>query len=241
VTVLSLLSLRTPADFADWYRLGAQYVHGVADTMGFDLGRFSETYPRAVESLRVGSDLAPRAVRSVAADFLADATYAEPYREWMPLWYELGLLPFNRLAERRLRRAARTVASGADAGPVSAPRFSRPATCTSTAGPAPGSSRTSGSGSGSSRRRPPTLGVVRPRRPRVGRRGASALVARTRRETPAGYLGDGSLSPPVRKFQHALFADGGWVGRVDAAYGLNSALFGAWERPLARERERLEG
>jgi hypothetical protein len=121
VTVLSLLSLRTPADFADWYRLGAQYVHGVADTMGFDLGRFSETYPRAVESLRVGSDLAPRAARSVAADLLADATYAEPYREWMPLWYELGLLPFNRLAERRLRRAARTVASGADAGPVSAP------------------------------------------------------------------------------------------------------------------------
>lgn len=240
MTVLSLLTLRTPADFADWYRLGAEYVHDVAAAMEFDLGSFPTDYPEAVDALRAGEDLSPAAARSVAADFLADATYPEPYCEWMPVWYELGLLPFNRAAERRLRSVARTVAGDAGVDSVSAPRFSRP--------------RDVYVGGVPATRLVPDLDfaerfVVADALlhlewfVHVAREsGVSVppdLVSRTWDETIAHYLGDGTLSPDVRRFQRHLFADDAWVCGVGEAYGLNSTLFDVWERILRRERERL--
>lgn len=240
MTVLSLLSLRTPADFADWYRLGAEYVHDVADAMDFDLGTFPEEYPRTTEALRAGDDLAPDAARSVAADFLADATYAEPYCEWMPLWYELGLLPFNRIAERRLRVAARTVVRRAGVGPTSAPRFSRPRDVYVDGTSATGVVEDLGFTerfvvADALLHLEWFVHVAR----ESGVSVPPALVSRTRSETLAHYLADGSLSPEVRRFQHALFADDAWVRGVDDAYGLDSALFAVWEGILRRERERL--
>ncbi|MFW6317056.1 MAG: hypothetical protein ACOC06_01125, partial [Halorubrum sp.] len=67
------------------------------------------------------------------------------------------------------------------------------------------------------------------------------LVARTREESLSYYGGDRErLSSEVRRFQRLLFADDRWVRRVDEAYGLDSRLFGLWERLLRDERRRLE-
>ncbi|MFC4358539.1 hypothetical protein ACFO0N_11365 [Halobium salinum] len=240
MTVLSLLSLRTPADFADWYRLGAEYVHDVAEEMAFDLGTFPEAYPETVAALRTGDDLDPRAARSVAADFLADATYTEPYCEWMPLWYELGLLPFGRIAERKLRSAAGTVARRTGVEPVSAPRFSRPRDVYVGGCPA---SRFVGDLGFAERFVVADALLHLEWFVHVARESGVEvppdLVARTREETLSHYLADGDLSPQVRRFQRALFADDAWVRGVDDAYGLDSALFGVWEGILRRERERL--
>lgn len=240
MTVLSLLAARSPADFADWYRLGAEYVHDVAAAMGFDLGSFPEAYPRTVDALRAGETLTPAQSRSVAADFLADATFSEPFCEWMPLWYELGLLPFNRLAERRLRSAARTALRTAGAAPVSAPRFSRPRDVYADGRPA---SRLVGDLGFTARFVAADALLHLEWFVHVARESGVAvppdLVARTREETLSHYLGDGAMSPSVRGFQRRLFADDAWVRDIDEAYGLDSTLFGLWERTLRRERERL--
>ena len=67
------------------------------------------------------------------------------------------------------------------------------------------------------------------------------LIDRTREESLACYTGHReSPSPRVRAFQAALFTDDAWVRAIDAAYGLDSTLFGLWERLLRAERERLE-
>jgi len=67
------------------------------------------------------------------------------------------------------------------------------------------------------------------------------LVAQTREESLAYYTGRReSLSPRVREFQALLFTDDAWVREIDDCYGLNSALFGVWERLLGAERQRLE-
>jgi len=67
------------------------------------------------------------------------------------------------------------------------------------------------------------------------------LIDRTHEESLAYYTGHReSLSPQVRRFQAALFADDRWVREIDAAYGLDSTLFELWERLLRAERERLE-
>ena len=44
----------------------------------------------------------------------------------------------------------------------------------------------------------------------------------------------------VARFQAALFGDDAWVRRIDDVYGLDSWLFGLWERLLRAERRRLE-
>ena len=68
----------------------------------------------------------------------------------------------------------------------------------------------------------------------------AGLVEQTRTESLSYYGGvRDELSPPVRRFQRLLFADDAWVRRVDERYGLNSRLFGFWERLLSAERERL--
>jgi len=140
MTVLRLLSLRSPADFADWFRVGAEYVRDVTDGMGFDVApaaanggsavEDAPTYSPAsdldalvaagVDAMRDGrTDVDPRVGRLIAADLLADAAFADPFCQWTPLWYELALAPFNALAERRLRAVARQYARGiADGDPV---------------------------------------------------------------------------------------------------------------------------
>ncbi|GAB6879135.1 hypothetical protein JCM17823_14090 [Halorubrum gandharaense] len=197
-----------------------------------------------VHRLRTDPDsLSPAAARSVATTLLADGAFSEPYCEWMPLWYELALLAPVRYCDWRLRRVAREVA--ADAGvSASAPRFSRPADVTV--------------------RGQPALAGVSGFRDRFllaaalvhlewfvhaaradGIRVPEALVARTREETLAAYATGAStdrsaLSPDTRRFQRLLFTDDAWVRDVNDAYGLDSRLFGLWERLLREERERLE-
>lgn len=238
MTVLSLLSLTSPADFADWYRIGAEYVLTVSDGMDFEIGSFEADYREATAAMRAGdTDLRPELARSVAADLLADAVFCDPYCEWMPLWYELGLAPFNQVANYRLRGVARTYADGLSH--VSVPRFSRP--------------RDVYVGGRSALEYVDGFvdqfvfadallhlewydhvaresGIAVP----------SDLVDRTREETIAYYTGHREqLSEEVRRFQELLFTDDAWVRDIDAAYGLDSALFGLWERLLREERERL--
>ncbi|EJN60939.1 hypothetical protein [Halogranum rubrum] len=238
MTVISLLRLDSPADFADWYRVGAEYVLTVSEGMGFETGTFEADFREATNAMRDGdTDLRPELARSVAADLLADAVFSDPFCEWMPLWYELALAPFVQAADYRLRRVAREYATGLDH--VSVPRFSRPRDVyvdgRSALAHVDGFvdqfvfadallhlewydhvARESG------------IDVPR------------SLVERTRRETVDYYTGRREgLSEDVRRFQELLFADDVWVRDIDDAYGLDSALFGVWERILRDERRRL--
>ena len=239
MSVLSLLRLRTAADFADWYRLGAEYVDGVAETMGFDTGGVVD-YAAGVAAMRDGrppAAVSPAVRRSITADLLADAVFSEPFCEWLPLWYELSLLGPVRYCAYRLRRVAAPY--GCELS-VSVPRFSRPA-----------DARVDG--------RPATAYVAGFRERfvladailhlewfvHVARESGivvpQPLVERTRKESLAYYTGQqDSLSPRVRRFQAALFADDRWVAGIDDCYGLDSTLFGVWERLLCAERQRLE-
>jgi hypothetical protein len=240
VSVLRLLALRAPPDFAEWVRLGGEYVRGVTRAMAFDapedLGARFAAGERALRADR--RDLAPGAARPLVATLLADAAFPDPFCEWTPLWYELALAAPNAVAARRLRRVARTYARGLD-GTV-APRF-----------PRPGDVLVDGA---------PAVRAVSGFRDRflladallhldwyvhVARAAGVAvpadLVARTRRETARAYGPGGrdDLSPRPRAFQRALFADDAWVRGLDAAYGLDSALLSLWARLLRAERERL--
>lgn len=239
MSVFSLLRLRTAADFADWYRIGADYVAGVADAMGFDTADLVD-YDAGVDAMRSErppTAIAPEIRRSIAADLLADAVFSEPFCEWLPLWYELSLLGPVRYCEYRLRRVATPYCRGLA---VSVPRFSRPGDALVDGRPAP--AHVAGF-----RERfvladailhlewfvhvARESGVVVPQ----------ALVDRTREESLGFYTGSReALSPRVRAFQAALFADDAWVRRINAAYGLDSTLFGRWERFLHAERVRLE-
>ncbi|TQQ82516.1 hypothetical protein EWF95_04935 [Halonotius roseus] len=234
-----MLRLRTAADFADWYRIGAEYVDGVADEMGFDTADFVD-YEAGVEAMQTGrppTELDPAIRRSIAADLLADAVFSEPFCEWLPLWYEFSLLGPVRYCEYRLRRVAAPYCRDLA---VSVPRFSRPQDALVDGRPAPTHCE-------SFRERfvladallhlewfvhvARESGIVVPQ----------GLVDQTREESLAYYTGHReSLSPRVRAFQAALFADDVWVREIDAAYGLDSTLFGLWERFLRAERERLE-
>jgi hypothetical protein len=239
VTLLRLVALRTPADFADWFRLGAEYVRDVSVGMGFPgTEGLSARIDAGVAAMRANRTAVPEDVaRLVAADLLADAAYAAPFCEWMPLWYELGLAAGNALAEHRLRRVAAEYAAALPA--VSAPRFSRPRDVLVDGRPA------TAAVSGFADRFvladavlhlewyvhvARECGVVVP----------EEFLTQTRRESVAYYAGRREdLSPRVREFQRRLFADDEWVRRVDAAYGLDSALFSVWERILTRAREDL--
>ncbi|WP_066414198.1 hypothetical protein [Halorubrum aethiopicum] len=184
------------------------------------------------------TDLPPAAARSVATTLLADGAFSEPYCEWMPLWYELGLLAPVRYGEWRLRRVAREVAAAAGVT-ASAPRFSRPRDVVVDGRPAL-------AGVSGFRERFLAAGALLHLEWFVHAAAAdgiavpSDLVKRAREESLSYYAGDRDrLSPEVRRFQRLLFADDAWVARVDAAYGLDSRLFGLWERLLRDERRRL--
>lgn len=183
-------------------------------------------------------DLSPSAARSVATTLLADGAFSEPYCEWLPTWYELGLIAPVRYGEWRLQRVASELAENAGVT-ATAPRFSRPRDVLIDGEPAL---------AGVSRFRDRFLladallhlewfvhvaaadGIDVP----------ADLVRRTREESLSYYVGRrGQLSPEVRRFQRLLFADDEWVQRVDERYGLDSSLFDLWERLLSEERERL--
>ncbi|MFC5135804.1 MULTISPECIES: hypothetical protein [Haloferacaceae] len=184
------------------------------------------------------TDLSPAAARSVATTLLADGVFSEPYCEWMPLWYELGLLAPVRYGEWRLRRAAREVAATADVT-ATAPRFSRPRDVVVDGRPAL-------DGVSGFRERFLAAAALLHLEWFVHAARADGidvpgdLVERAREESLSYYAGDRDrLSPEIRRFQELLFADDDWVARVDAAYGLDSRLFGLWERLLRDERRRL--
>lgn len=241
MTVLSLLALRAPPDFADWARLGGEYVGEVTRTMGFDApADLDERLDRGVAALREDRRAVPESVaRPLVATLLADAAFADPFCEWTPVWYELALAGPNAVAARRLRAVAERYATDLDG--VDAPRFPRPRDLLVDGAPA-----TRGVSGFSDRflladavlhvdwyvHVAEAAGVTAP----------AELVARTRRESVRYYRAGRDpdvLSPDVRRFQHALFADDAWVRGIDAAYGLDSALLGVWERLLRAERERL--
>jgi len=206
--------------------------------MGFD-GADAIDGSRTAARLREDhTALSPAEARSVAATLLADGAFSEPYCEWLPLWYELGLIAPVRYGEWRLGRVAATVA-GAAGVTVTAPRYARPQDVIVDGRPAL-------SGVSGFRERflladsilhldwfvrvAAADGVDVP----------STLVERTREESLAYYGGDRDrLSPTVRRFQRLLFADDAWVGRINDRYDLDSPLFRLWERLLRRERERL--
>ena len=241
MTVLALTTLRRPADFADWYRIGADYVIEVAEGLNLDLGDFPARADEATAAMRAGrTDVRPELARSIAADLYADAAFCEPYLEWTPLWYELALLGPVRYAEARLRRVAGRYVS--DLGHVSVPQFSRPRDVLVGGRPA--------------------VASVSGFRDRflfadallhlewfvhVARESGVAvpetLVVRTREETVEWYASGAEdpdeLSPDVREFQRLLFTDDRWVRRIDEAYKLDSVLFSVWERILREERDRL--
>jgi hypothetical protein len=241
VTVLGLLALHDPPEFADWARLGGEYVLGVTRAMAFDApDDLAERLDRGVDALAADRRTVPEPVaRPLVATLLADAAFPAPFCEWTPVWYELALAGPNALAARRLRAVAGRYAAGLDA--VDAPRFPRPADLLVDGAPA-----TRGVSGFADRfvladavlhvdwyvHVARAAGVTVP----------DDLVARTRRESVRYYRAGrdpAALSPAVERFQHALFADDAWVRGVDAAYGLDSALLGVWERLLRRERERL--
>jgi hypothetical protein len=241
VTVLGLVALRDPPAFADWARLGGEYVVEVTREMGFDAPPdLDARLERGVDALRADRRDVPDAVaRPLVATLLADAAFPGPFCEWTPLWYELALAGPNALASRRLRAVARRYATGLDH--VAVPRFPRPRDVLVDGAPA-----TAGVSGFRDRfvladallHLDWYVHVAR----EAGVEVPAALVERTRRESARHYGGArdrAALSPRVREFQHHLFADDAWVRGLDAAYGLDSALLGVWERALRAERERL--
>ncbi|MES3161002.1 MAG: hypothetical protein PPP55_05460 [Halorubrum sp.] len=206
--------------------------------MGFDGADALDGESVTAELRRTPTELEPEAARSVATTLLADAAFCEPYCEWMPLWYELGLIAPVRYADWRLTRVARTIAEHANVTAVR-PRFSRPGDVLVDGRPAL---------EGVSGFRDRFLladallhlewfvhvaeadGITVP----------TGLIERTRSASVAYYGGESNQLPSdVRRFQALLFGDDEWVRRIDDAYHLDSRLFGLWERLLAEERRRL--
>ncbi|MFC7097665.1 hypothetical protein [Halobaculum marinum] len=114
MTVLRLLGARDAADFAEWYRAGAEYSDRVAEGMGFERtgvgpdGADPLANPApVVTALRAGrTDLPPETARVVAATYLGDAEFGAPFLAYTPRWYRLALAGPVALATRRLRRVA---------------------------------------------------------------------------------------------------------------------------------------
>jgi hypothetical protein len=241
VTVLSLFALADPPDFADWARLGGEYVSDVTRAMGFDApADLDDRVEAGVDALAADRRVVPeRVARPLVATLLADAAFPDPFCEWTPVWYELALAGPCAVAARRLRRVATRYAAGLDG--VEVPRFPRPRDLLVDGAPA-----TRGVSGFADRflladavlhvdwyvHVARAAGVTVP----------ADLVARTRRESVRYYRAGrdtAALSPDARRFQHALFADDAWVRGLDEAYGLDSALLGVWERLLREERARL--
>jgi hypothetical protein len=264
VTLLRLLAAREVADFAEWYRAGAEYTDRVADGMGFDRAGADATGsdPVAdpagtVAALTEGrTDLSPATAQVVAATYLGDAAFCGPFIEYTPRWYRLALAGPVALAERRLRRVAApfrergAVADGGDgaggrATPAQAPEFTLPSAL-AVGADAVAAVRDAGGVEAFERSFVLADAVLHTEwfahvAEAAGIAVPGELVDRTIRESAAFYTGGRkALSPDVRRFQRLLFADDAWVRDIDASYRLNSTLFGVWERILHEERRRLE-
>jgi len=231
--------MRTPADAADWYLAGRAYTRRVAAGMDFDGADRIDGEAVATTLRSDPSALSRREAASVVGVFLGDAVYSEPFCEWMPAWYELAVVPLARLLERRLRRLAGQVAA-ATGLTTTAPRFPRPRD-TFVAGASPLA------GVSGFRERFVLAAAVthvewfRHAAVADGIDVPSGFLDRAIRETLDYYAGSRrTLSPRVRRFQSLCFSDETWVRDVDDAYGLDSRLFGLWERLLGAERRRLE-
>lgn len=242
MTVLTLVPLRTAADFADWFRPGAEYVLRVADGMGLETDGLPAVVDEAEAAMRddrAGTDVSEPVARVVSSALLADAAFGPPFLEWTPLWYELALAGPTHYADWRLRRVAARYAETLDS--VSVPRYSRPRDALVEGRPA------TAFVSGFTDRFAFASALLHvewfaPVAREWGMSLPSGLVERTRRETVELYAGRRSmtdLSPDVRRFQRLLFTDETWVRDVDDRYGLDSTLFSVWERVLRRERERF--
>jgi hypothetical protein len=238
VTLFRLLGVRSPSDFAPWFRFGAEYVRDVTDEMGFDAPPLTGRIEAGVAAMERGETAPdPAVARLVAADLLADAVFTAPFCKWTPRWYELALTALEPVAERRLRAVATEYARGVKH--LSVPRFSRPRDVLVDGRPA------TEFVSGFADRFVLADAVLHVEwyayvARQAGVEVPSAFLARAREETVRYYTGQApTLSPRVRRFQHQLFGDGAWVRRVDDAYGLDSWLFDVWEWLLETERDRL--
>ena len=244
MTVLSLLRARTPADFADWFRPGGDYLLRVAEGMGFhtgDLAGFLDEAEAAMRAGRTGENVAPAVNRLIAADLYADATFGPPFLEWTPVWYELGLAAPTAYAGWRLDRIADQYAATIDY--VSRPRFSRPTDVVHRGRPAVASV------SGFSDRFAFADAILHLEwfdyvAGECGIGVPPGLIEEARTQIVGYYVGDRTmeeLDPTVRRLQYLLFTDDEWVRTVNERYDLNSPLLSVWERVCSRERERFGG
>ena len=263
MTLLRLLAARDVADFAEWYRAGAEYTDRVADGMGFDrcgtdtTGADPVAEPtETVAALREErTDLSTAASRVVAATYLGDAAFGRPFLAYTPRWYRLALAGPVALAARRLRRVAAPFREGDGTGGAGDRRtdalWGQEPEYTSPSGLAVGadavaSVRDAGGFEAFERSFVLADAVLHTEwfahvADAAGITVPEELIERTIRESAAYYTGRrADLSPDVRRFQRLLFLDDAWVRDVDASYRLNSALFGVWERILRQERRRLE-
>jgi len=263
VTLLRLLAAREVADFAEWYRAGAEYTDRVADGMDFDRAGADATGAdpvadpsETVAALRAGrTDLRAETAAVVAATYLGDAAFGRPFLAYTPRWYRLALAAPVALAARRLRRVAapfreQVVAAGDGNGAVRPrsppePAFTVPSDLPVDAD-AVAAVRDAGGFEAFERSFVLADAVLHIEwfahvAAVAGIAVPRDLIDRAVRESAAHYTGGReSLSPDVRRFQRLLFADDAWVRDVDTSYRLNSTLFGVWERVLREERRRLD-
>jgi len=248
VTLRPLVSLRSPADFADWFRAGVEYTIRVARALNVDPAPLPTHRDRGVAAMRENrTDVSPALARTVGGVLLGDAAFGRPFLRWTPRWYRLLLAAPIALADRRLSRAA---APYADRGGVDRPSFSTP-----DAVAADSESSLDTVAAGDSLPELSELGFTdrflladavlhvewfRDVAAVCGLSVPEGLLDRTRRESVAVYTGQrASLSPAARRVQFALFSDDAWVRDVNATYRLNSTLLSVWEGMLRRERGRL--
>ena len=257
MTLRPLVSLRSPADFADWFRAGVEYTIRVARALDIDPTPLPAHRDEGVAAMRANrTDVSPALARTIGAVLLGDAAFGRPFLRWTPRWYRLLLAGPIALADRRLSRVA---ALYADRGGVDRPSFSTPDAVADSAplhdagadGTPPHDAGADDapsldlSGLGFADRFLLADAVLHVEWFRdvaavCGLSVPAALLDRTHRESVAVYAGRrGSLSPAARRVQFALFGDDAWVRDVNATYRLNSTLLSVWEGILRRERRRL--
>ncbi|MEZ3145044.1 hypothetical protein [Halobaculum sp. MBLA0143] len=241
MTLRPLVSLTSPADFADWFRAGTEYTLRVARALDVDPGPLPDHLERGTAAMRDDrTDVSPPLARTIAAVLLGDAAFARPFLRWTPGWYRALLAGPIALADRRLSRVAAPYADRADRT-VSRPSFSTPEAV-----------RVDDERLSSV---VPELGFAerflladavlhvewfRDVATTCGLSVPDDLLTETLRESAAAYAGRReTLSQRARRAQFALFGDDAWVRDVNVSYRLNSALLSVWEGLLRRERRRL--
>ncbi len=247
MTLRPLVSLRSPADFADWFRAGVEYTIRVARALDIDPAPLPAHRDEGVAAMRANrTDVSPALARTIGAVLSGDAAFGRPFLRWTPRWYRFLLAGPIALADRRLSRVA---APYADRGGVDRPSFSTPDAVADGAplhdAGADGAPSLDLSGLGFADRFLLADAVLHVEWFRdvaavCDLSVPAALLDRTHRESVAVYAGQrGSLSPAARRVQFALFGDDAWVRDVNATYRLNSTLLSVWEGILRRERRRL--